>query len=57
MREKNQPNQFYMTQQEVADVLGTSRANVADIEKKAKKKIRRILAKRNLKFNDMVWSV
>lgn len=57
MNNKQQPNQFYMTQQEVADILGTSRANVADIEKKAKKKVRRILAKRNLKFSDMVWRV
>lgn len=37
-----------MTQQEIADVLGTSKANICTIEKSAKDKIRR--AKETLEF-------
>jgi DNA-directed RNA polymerase specialized sigma subunit len=42
-----------MTQQEVADVLGISRAAVHQIEKRAFRKFKRALAKR-LKYTDLI---
>jgi transcriptional regulator len=45
-----------MTQQEVADALGTTRAAVADIEKRALRKLRNELAKRGYTMEDFfVW--
>ena len=41
-----------MTQQEVADALGTTRAAVADIEKRALRKLKRELEKRGYKMED-----
>ena len=41
-----------MTQQEVADALGTTRAAVADIEKRALRKLRNELAKRGYTMED-----
>lgn len=41
-----------MTQQEVADALGVSRAAVADLEKKALRKLRIELQKRGLTLKD-----
>lgn len=41
-----------MTQQEVADALGTTRAAVADIEKRALRKLRNELSKRGYTMED-----
>jgi transcriptional regulator len=41
-----------MTQQEVADALGTTRAAVADIEKRALRKLRIELARRGYTIED-----
>jgi RNA polymerase sigma factor (sigma-70 family) len=43
-----------MTQQEVADVLGISRAAVSQIEKRAYKKFKRALAKRLKHITDLL---
>jgi transcriptional regulator len=44
-----------MTQQEVAEVLGMSRAHVGSIETRAKQKIKAALEKRGFKLNDLIW--
>jgi len=44
-----------MTQQEVADVLGVSRAAVADLEKNALRKLRIALKKRGLHYERLFW--
>jgi transcriptional regulator len=41
-----------MTQQEVADAMGTTRAAVADIEKRALRKLRNELTKRGYTMED-----
>jgi transcriptional regulator len=41
-----------MTQQEVADALGTTRAAVADIEKRALRKLKVALQKRGYTLQD-----
>jgi transcriptional regulator len=41
-----------MTQQEVADALGTTRAAVADIEKRALRKLRNELTRRGYTMED-----
>jgi DNA-directed RNA polymerase sigma subunit (sigma70/sigma32) len=52
MSEKNNPWQSDMTQQEVADAMGITRAAVQDIEKRALRKLRNELRKRGLTLND-----
>ena len=49
---RDRPMQADMTQQEVADALGTTRAAVADIEKRALRKLRHELAKRGYTMED-----
>ena len=44
-----------MTQQEVADVLGITRAAVSQIEKRAYKKFKRALSKRLKHITDLLW--
>ena len=44
--------QAEMSYEEIADILGTTRANVADTEKRALKKLRIELAKRGLTLED-----
>lgn len=46
--------EYHMTQAEVADALGETRANIADIEKKAYAKIRKLLDDRNIKASDLL---
>lgn len=41
-----------MSYEEIADILGTTRANVADTEKRALRKLRIELAKRGLTLED-----
>jgi len=45
-----------MTQQEIADALGTTRARVSQIEERAMRKVKKIIKEKNLKsydfFND-----
>jgi len=48
----NKPPQTNMTQQEVADVLGISRAAVAELEKKALRKLRNALRAKGYTLKD-----
>jgi excisionase family DNA binding protein len=57
MNEKTAYKEFYMTQDEVAKVLGVSREYIASIEKEAKIKALKILEKRGLKFDDLVGAM
>ena len=52
MSKRDRPIQADMTQQEVADALGTTRAAVADIEKRALRKLRNELSKRGYTMED-----
>jgi transcriptional regulator len=52
MSKRDRPIQADMTQQEVADALGTTRAAVADIEKRALRKLKRELEKRGFTMDD-----
>lgn len=52
MQKKNKPPQADMTQQEVADALGVSRAAVAEVEKKALRKLRHALAQKGFTLKD-----
>jgi transcriptional regulator len=52
MQKRDRPMQADMTQQEVADALGTTRAAVADIEKRALRKLRNELSKRGYTMED-----
>lgn len=49
---RDRPMQADMTQQEVADAMGTTRAAVADIEKRALRKLRNELTKRGYTMED-----
>jgi len=53
--QKSEYDQYDLTQQEVADVLGMSRAHVGSIETRAKQKLKAALEKRGLKLNDLIW--
>jgi len=57
MNEKTGYKEFYMTQDEVAKVLGVSREYVASIEKDAKIKALKILESRGFKFDDLVGAM
>jgi transcriptional regulator len=57
MIEKTPYDDYFMTQQEVADALGMSRGNVGAIEIKAKKKLKRELEKRGFKVEDFIGSM
>jgi len=46
---------FNMTQQEVADRLGMSRAHVGSVEIRAKEKVRKELEKRGFRLEDLLW--
>jgi DNA-directed RNA polymerase sigma subunit (sigma70/sigma32) len=55
MHEKrNRPPQADMTQQEVADAFGVSRAAIADIEKRALRKLRNELRRRGLTVKEFL---
>ena len=41
-----------MTQQEIADALGTTRARVSQIEERAMRKVKKIIKEKNLKSYD-----
>jgi DNA-directed RNA polymerase sigma subunit (sigma70/sigma32) len=49
---KDRPQQASMTQQEVAEVLGISRAAVAELEKKALRKLRNALKSKGYTLRD-----
>ncbi len=49
---RNKPPQPNMTQQEVAEVLGVSRAAVADLEKNALRKLRIALKRKGYTIKD-----
>lgn len=52
MRKKDRPVQTDMTQQEVADAMGITRAAVQDIEKRALRKLKVALQKRGYTLQD-----
>lgn len=52
MQRKDRPIQTDMTQQEVADAMGITRAAVQDIEKRALRKLRIALQKRGYTLQD-----
>jgi transcriptional regulator len=51
-KEKKTARDVYMTHQEIADVLGTSRAAVSEMEKTALRKMKKALAKRGFTMED-----
>jgi DNA-directed RNA polymerase specialized sigma subunit len=51
-KERKTARDVYMTHQEIADVLGVSRAAVSEMEKTALRKIKRALAKRGFTMED-----
>jgi DNA-directed RNA polymerase sigma subunit (sigma70/sigma32) len=56
MSNRSDPWQSDMTQQEVADAMGITRAAVQDIEKRALRKLKVALQKRGLTLEDfMTW--
>ena len=54
MIEKTKYDEYFMTQQQVADAIGTSRANVGSIEVRAIAKLKAELAKRGYKMEDFI---
>jgi DNA-directed RNA polymerase specialized sigma subunit len=54
MIEKTPYDEYHMTQQEVADVLGMSRAHVGSVEIRAKQKLKVELEKRGYKLDDLI---
>ena len=52
MQRKDRPIQTDMTQQEVADAMGITRAAVQDIEKRALRKLKVALQKRGYTLQD-----
>lgn len=52
MDKRNRPPQADMTQQEVAEALGISRGAVADLEKKALRKLRNALRQKGITLRD-----
>lgn len=58
MNEKLAYNQYFsMTQQEVSDAMGISRAMVNVIETDAKRKVKKMLAERGLTLDDLVGAM
>ena len=55
MIEKSKYDDYHMTQQEVAEVLGMSRAHVGSVEIRAKQKLKIELEKRGFKLDDLLW--
>lgn len=53
-KEKSSCDEFFMTQQEVADCLGLSRPHVGSIEKRAYAKARNMLRERGIKIEDLL---
>lgn len=51
-KEKKTAKEVYMTHQEIADVLGVSRAAVSEMEKTALRKLKRALDRRGFTLND-----
>ena len=54
MMEKGSYHDFAMTQQEVADAFGTSRANLGCIEARAREKFKKALEKRGIDIKDLL---
>jgi transcriptional regulator len=55
MIEKTPYDDFNMTQQEVADAFGITRAMVGSIEASAKEKVRKAFERRGIELNDLLW--
>jgi len=53
-KEKHSYDYYHNTQQEIADALGTSRANVGSIEVRALAKFKSELEKRGYKMEDLI---
>lgn len=54
MSEKTKYDEYFMTQQQVADALGTSRANIGSMEARAIAKLKKELEKRGYKMEDLI---
>jgi transcriptional regulator len=52
--EKGSYDDYYMTQKQVADALGMTRAHVGSIELRAKQKLKVELKKRGIKLDDLI---
>jgi len=57
MIEKTPYDEYFMTQAQVADALGVSRAHVGSIEIRAKQKLKAELEKRGFKLDDLLGSM
>mgnify|MGYP006273886049 CR=1 FL=1 len=51
-KRKKTSYEVYMTHQEISDVLGISRAAVSDMEKRALRKLKKVLDKRGITIDD-----
>lgn len=51
-KEKKLPTQFDITQEEIAKHLGGTRQDIANVEKKALEKARKILAEKGISVED-----
>lgn len=52
MADRKKSSERDMSQQEIADVLGTTRARISQIEERAMRKVKKIIKEKNLKSHD-----
>lgn len=52
MADRKKSSERDMSQQEIADVLGTTRARISQIEERAMRKVKKIIKEKNLKSRD-----
>jgi transcriptional regulator len=52
MAGRKKSSELNMSQQEVAEALGTTRARVSQIEERAMRKVKKIIKEKNLKSRD-----
>lgn len=52
MADRKKSSERDMSQQEVADALGTTRARISQIEERAMRKVKKIIKEKNLKSRD-----
>ena len=52
MADRKKSSERDMSQQEIADILGTTRAYVSQVEERAMRKVKKIIKEKNLKSKD-----
>jgi transcriptional regulator len=52
MADRKKSSERDMSQQEIADILGTTRAYVSQVEERAMRKVKKIIKEKNLKSQD-----